>query len=320
MCELIKTCIAIKGDKMWTMVKNLVAVTILSILATLVNPYGFSIYQSVTAIPSNPFNQQFNMEWLPLFSRGGIHVLVGALVIACYGLFFIKKNRLNLTELLLSLLFFFFSLKSVRMSLFFFTLFLPLVATFIRQTLLIRFRLSLFSPPTVALAAFSLAILSRGVYNVDTSLRMMNNPAFLASYRQNYPYGAINYIKTHPVPERLINYFNWGGYLVWQLPERKVFENGIMDVFKVVGDRFFLDDYHQIVYLGPHWQELFDQYQVEGILLPPNLPLVQMIRVLPNWEILYEDKVSVLAVKQNIMADFCYNYSCYGSYLGLQYQ
>lgn len=280
---------------------SLLLVLVVSFLATLVNPYGLELHKSVVAIATNPINALYNLEWLPLTSRGPAQLVFAALVFGVFTLVMLFRVRVDFTRLILSVVFFFLSLVHVRTTIFFLVLFLPFVSRIVQSYQRVfpwKLWFLPLSPVGLAVVALIMAVISRSVTNVSTSFREITDPVFYASYRHDYPHGAVLYIQNHQLP-RLLNFHNWGGYLVWQLPKVKLFTTSIMDIYRAPGGHYFLKDYLTMVNLQPGWRERLVAYQIEGILLPPKLPLTQMVRELPDWQVVYEDKVSVLAVRNN---------------------
>ena len=49
--------------------------------------------------------------------------------------------------------------------------------------------------------------------------------------RTQYPAGAVEYVKEHRPPGPLYNHFNWGGYLIWALPEYPVGMDGRTNLY-----------------------------------------------------------------------------------------
>ena len=47
-----------------------------------------------------------------------------------------------------------------------------------------------------------------------------------------YPRQAVAFLKTHPSSGNLCSTYNWGGYLIWKLPEKKVCIDGRMPSWK----------------------------------------------------------------------------------------
>ena len=72
----------------------------------------------------------------------------------------------------------------------------------------------------------------------------------------------------------LLNEYDWGGYLIFNLPERPVFIDGRYAPY--VGR--VLDDYQKLVGLRPGWRDLLEKYNVSELLLEPQRPLAVALR------------------------------------------
>jgi hypothetical protein len=72
----------------------------------------------------------------------------------------------------------------------------------------------------------------------------------------------------------LLNEYDWGGYLIFNLPERPVFIDGRYVPY-LDG---VLNDYRALVALRPGWRELLDKYRVSELLLRPHRPLAVALR------------------------------------------
>jgi hypothetical protein len=68
---------------------------------------------------------------------------------------------------------------------------------------------------------------------------------------------------------RLLNEYDWGGYLIWTLPERPVFIDGRYVPY--LGG--VLADFRDVVGLTPDWREILRTYDVREALLRPSRPL-----------------------------------------------
>ncbi|MDP3998348.1 MAG: hypothetical protein Q8P89_01930, partial [bacterium] len=111
-----------------------------------------------------------------------------------------------------------------------------------------------------------------------------------------YPYQAVEYLKEHP-QERMFNFYNWGGYLIWQLPENKTFIDGRMSGWKK-DKRIILDDDSQIMFLKNGFEETLDFWKINSFLIPADSPLAQYLKIHPAWEKKYEDKTAVVFVRR----------------------
>ena len=83
----------------------------------------------------------------------------------------------------------------------------------------------------------------------------------------------------------LLNEYDWGGYLIFNAPERPVFIDG----------RYYpyvarvLEDYRALVGLRPAWRELLERYRVDEVLLRPERPLVVALRE-DGWRVRASDE------------------------------
>ncbi|HEU5287636.1 MAG TPA: hypothetical protein VFV20_04475 [Candidatus Limnocylindria bacterium] len=72
----------------------------------------------------------------------------------------------------------------------------------------------------------------------------------------------------------LLNEYDWGGYLIWRAPERRVFIDGRL--FPYLPTVFA--DWNAAVRLAPRWREVLESYRVNAVLLRPDRPLVGALR------------------------------------------
>jgi hypothetical protein len=83
----------------------------------------------------------------------------------------------------------------------------------------------------------------------------------------------------------LLNEYDWGGYLIFNLPERPVFIDGRYVPY--LGG--VLDDYRALVGLRPGWRDLLDKYKVSELLLRPDRPLAVALRE-DGWRVRSSDR------------------------------
>ncbi|HVD30295.1 MAG TPA: hypothetical protein VNE19_01110 [Methylomirabilota bacterium] len=98
-----------------------------------------------------------------------------------------------------------------------------------------------------------------------------------------YPAGALDALRADTGV--LLNEYDWGGYLIFNLPERPVFIDGRYVPY-LAG---VLDDYRAVVALRPGWRDLLDKYKVSELLLRPQRPLAVALRE-DGWRVLSSDK------------------------------
>jgi len=108
-------------------------------------------------------------------------------------------------------------------------------------------------------------------------------------FAEDLPVGAVALLQESQPEGRLFNSYNWGGYLIWALPEYPVFVDGRTDLY---GDEIILD-WLAIVQARPGWEDQLEQWGADLVLIEPDWALA---RVMPyvGWAPLYEDEHSVL--------------------------
>ena len=105
-----------------------------------------------------------------------------------------------------------------------------------------------------------------------------------------YPAGAIAALKTGS--GTLLNEYDWGGFLIYRVPERKVFVDGrLFPYFPAV-----LTDYRDAVELRADWKDVLAKYDVREALLMPAKPLAVALRE-DGWKVRAEGPNFVLLAK-----------------------
>ena len=125
-------------------------------------------------------------------------------------------------------------------------------------------------------------------------------PTAVEAKRAHYPVGASEFVREHRPAGRLYNDFNWGGYLIWGLPEYPVGLDGRTNLY---GEER-LERMHKTWYGLHDWTEDPDLLAAGVVIAPkPNdrgkggLPLTELLRAAPDrWRIVYEDATAVVFV------------------------
>jgi hypothetical protein len=108
------------------------------------------------------------------------------------------------------------------------------------------------------------------------------------------PVEAVDYIRQTGLTGRMLNDYVFGGYLIWALPEQKVFIDGRCDLFDWTG---VLSEYGRWATLEEDPKLLLDKYHIDYCLLRKGAPQTRVLRYLPGWWKLYEDDVATILVR-----------------------
>jgi hypothetical protein len=126
------------------------------------------------------------------------------------------------------------------------------------------------------------------------------SPAEYASqmlYPWSLPYHTVVYMQKNGAPSRVLNDFNWGGYLIWHFPGHRFFIDGRMDNF-FLEDQSFAQEYFNIINIRPGWEDRLGHYQVNGVLGPKDWPIIQALQLMPDWKVVFEEESAILLEKQ----------------------
>jgi hypothetical protein len=111
-------------------------------------------------------------------------------------------------------------------------------------------------------------------------------------YATVFPVDAVGVLRQMESPGRLFNSYNWGGYLLWSLPEYPVFVDGRTDLFndEIIGD------WLEVVRFQQNWEDVLRKWNIELILMERDW-LPGKLLAGYGWCKVYEDELSVLLEK-----------------------
>jgi hypothetical protein len=280
--------------------------------ATLLNPFGWRIYEEAWRHFGLVRLDQLIAEWVPPVPWIWRLTFLGGLGVLGY----LGAGGRNLAWALLSLGFTFLGLKARRHLPFtfllnsFLLLSLPLTkkifdSWFKKES----WRNKLAYLTVVALLSFGLFI--RLPQTIHANLSWQN---YCQEGAVSYPCQAIEYLKKQSQKGNLFNRYEWGGFLIWQLPEFKVFVDGRMPAWPAYasGPEASAGEPAQVtspyaIYLEtlqtqPGWQETLAKYKIDWILISPGTFMDLVLRDSPHefgWREAYRDKISVVYERKN---------------------
>jgi len=112
----------------------------------------------------------------------------------------------------------------------------------------------------------------------------------------DYPVNAINYLRRNPISGPLYNNLNWGGFLMWYMPDYPVAIDGRNDLYGDDLDILFYDS--QVAEESYKTDPYLDACGV--VLLDSTLPLAKVLTIDPRFDLVYHDEIAtVFARKRN---------------------
>ncbi len=115
----------------------------------------------------------------------------------------------------------------------------------------------------------------------------------------HYPCQAVEYIKKNNLQGDIFNFYRWGGFLSWQLPDNLIFVAGHIPANQLSSGKYPYQVHLEILQAQPGYQEKLNKYNIDYILIPPKTFLdleIQKNETAP-WKEIYRDRISVLYKK-----------------------
>lgn len=128
---------------------------------------------------------------------------------------------------------------------------------------------------------------------LDLTLR--NTPPGQTS-EDNYPAGAIHFIKQHKLRGNILPEFNWGEYILWSLPESRVAIDGR---YETVYTEKSSKEYFAFTRGASGWQDYLNQYPHDMVLFRQESFIGQALRTLPEWRQVYSDTDGILFIRRS---------------------
>lgn len=249
--------------------------------ATFVNPYGWRIYEELFQVFSSSATVRYINEWqsalfLPSLTKSlpsSIFLFVALLIFLPVFLCLAVKywNKYPRALLLTAVIYFLGYLKSLKLGPVFFVSVAPfftLGLEFLRHNIESVRNGRPFSPRelralkltkeylTVFLLAFAVAL-----FIPPSAARAYPEEAITFLRKQNEGAGA----------GKLFNEYGWGGYLIWALPEVKVFIDGRMPHWQDKSGHSAMAEYSKVFYPLEdqpwQWEEVFAKHQIGTVLM-----------------------------------------------------
>lgn len=232
-----------------------------SLSTTLINPFGINIYKEVFRHWSMPLYTLI-AEWVPPdpFNR-----FLAGLFLIIY-LFFsvllaIRKKNFDVFGILVLGTFCYFTFAARRnIPLFYFSysIFVPI--------LLSKFDKAASEFPMLVITLLIPSTLFIGALNaVDTVKFDTNYFNYCNSGYITYPCEAIEVLKDKK--GNLFNTYEWGGFLIWKLPNFRVFVDGRMPAWSGENGKSPYTTFLEIAGAAPGWDKKLEQYKTDYILL-----------------------------------------------------
>jgi hypothetical protein len=118
----------------------------------------------------------------------------------------------------------------------------------------------------------------------------LSNSSLSRVVAENFPADACNFIRAHSLSGPLYNDMDWGGFLIWALPDVPVAIDNRTDLY---GDDILSRFYFVRVGLRD-WKADPDLDSARLVLLNRSLPLANLLAQDPHFRLLYQDRLAAV--------------------------
>lgn len=269
---------------------------LISGLAIMINPFGPQIFGEAIKHAVNPKLRLVVEYFAPDFNGPyGIGLIIYTTLLASALLFL--RNPAFFKEALPLLPFAYLAFQARRNVIFFIILSLPLAIKIFRPYL-----------ESLAKSAFFPRIFSLVLAGTLVALVFRLVPFHLLSYNwETYcqfssgcSEGASKYLKENLPNGRGFTFYDWGGYLIWRLPEVKTFIDGRMHLWQIQ-DHYIMEEHEKLITASGDWDKVFRDFDFAWALLPPSSNLAQRLELLSQngiWEKVYQDQKAAVFIRK----------------------
>ncbi len=254
----------------WNQKKIIVIDTLLfffSFFFTFINPYGVALWKEIFVSIVDPSLRWSIQEWLPSFATANL--ILWAYVPTSALLVFLYWKKLPRENILIYCFFLLAGLSSVRHMPFWLILSIPITAQaaehFYETVKNVKGGVKRLQATYSIILGF-LAIL----YILHRLINQYSIPRIDEVYY--YPANAVFYLRTHMPRGNIFSFYGWGGYLIWKIPEKKVFVDGRMPSWKQTakpGESSNAFKEHNEIFEGEYpLTQAIDKYHITAFLLP----------------------------------------------------
>lgn len=261
--------------------QNIFFITVFTILASLVNPYGWRFFlyglKLQNILVNFPIAEHMGtvLRWYPLFT---VNIILLGIVLL------LTIKRIDFSEFLLILIFLYISLSNVRFIALFAIIASPITAKHLYLSLE-RF-ITITSKKTKKIINILLLI----ALTITFFTVMYNEKHFafgLGIKKGAFPEKAVRFLKENNIRGNMFNPYHYGGYLNWALfPRNRVFVDGRL----VFYGSDTLQKYLEIVKLHPLWNKLLSQTNVDLVIFN-EAPFLDGLRKSSGWSLVYWDDI-----------------------------
>ena len=265
--------------------RTTLAITGVTLAATLFNPFGFGVWTYAYDLATNPVIRNSITEWQPLDVSDYPGILVFVSFAAFVAYLARRPRSLPVDDLLILGVLLFMALSAQRSIALWGVIAPTVIAASVGAASPDRREVRRGSAVPAILVAASLVVLLIALMPWWRTDRP-------ASLFQDVPLRATSAVEEQlPAGTRLLVHQPWGSWLLYAVPDIPLFLDSRIEI--VPQDVW--DDYDAVAFAGAEWREALERREVEAILAKKeSWPLIPFLRDDEAWRVTYEDDEAVL--------------------------
>ena len=289
---------------------GLAAITGAAILATLATPYGLGTWETIGRAIRNPYTRVVIVEWQPLASAALEHWKQHQLLISNYDIGVAMMAATGISWAL--------TIEAVDLP-----LFAIAVVTAIAAFLSIR-NLPIAMIAIAAPLARHLPRAWRTIVPAKEGAQPLHRPPWLWWTNQAilfalsavifvqsglfsrslesldpYPVSACEFMRQHQLRGNILATYEWGEYLIWNMPGSKVFIDGRYDTVYPLGIIYKFASFNFDL---PGGDAILKEFPNDFVLIRPRSESRKLMDARGDWKLIYEDAASLLYARRDSTA------------------
>jgi uncharacterized integral membrane protein len=105
-----------------------------------------------------------------------------------------------------------------------------------------------------------------------------------------FPAAAVAFLAQQKAASPVFNSYDWGGYLIWKLPDEPVFIDGRSDLY---GDEF-IEQHINTYNLTGNWKQDLERWKIATVIVPVDSPLGAALSTSRAWQLVFHDSQAAI--------------------------
>jgi hypothetical protein len=284
-----------------------IRIMLLAAMVTLINPYGIDYWTYIGQAIVLPRSDIKEWVSIPAAIKSGQFTDMSSLFISLVFVSFfliVRSRRKSLTDILVLTVTAYLGFKSIRHTMLFFLAFgsyMPMLLSeqveSLKSDLEARNLISrIIKPTTVFMSLFLILLTFFSIrhFIYSPSLDLKTPPSY-------YPVRAMEWMAAHHWKGNILPHFDWGEFIMWRCyPACRVSMDGRLET---VYDNDIQKEYFDFLHGREGWQTFLQKYPHDMVLIKSSTKTDTLMRQHPEWQLEFEDGLSVLFLHKQRGAD-----------------